>query len=240
MALSLEKSPKQRAGALSQPRLLPDVSPTSSGNLFRRRRLELLREMIEQVVAAQGSCHLLDIGGTRGFWGVWGDLFDWSKISITCVNHDPTHYAEGETRIEMVQGDARNLSAFSDRAFDIVFSNSVIEHVGQWDDMKAMAREVRRLAPSYLVQTPDFWFPIEPHSRALFLHWAPEPIGYRMVMTRAGGKWGRQKSVDAAMHHLHSARLLDVRQMRTLFPDATIRRERFLGLPKSILAIRQA
>jgi hypothetical protein len=137
------------------------------------------------------------------------------------------------------QGDACDLSFAGDGEFDIAFSNSVIEHVGLWRDMQKMANEVRRVGKMYLVQTPYFWFPIEPHARTPFIHWLPDSMKYRIVMWRKCGYWGKQDSVSAAVETVQSAIMLDGRQMKSLFPDAEVRRERFLGLTKSLIAERR-
>ena len=104
--------------------------------------------------------------------------------------------------------------------------------------MSDMAREVRRVARRYLVQTPNFWFPIEPHARTPFLHWLPESIAYRVVMSRKCGFWAKQDTVSGAVKTVQSAKLLDMRQMQALFDDATILRERFCGITKALIAIR--
>lgn len=215
-----------------------DVSPSSTGNAFRRRRLELLRGLIDAALAGGGTCRVLDIGGTINFWDTWRDMIDWDRVSITCVNADLDHASEGTRRVAMVKGDARDLRDIADGAYDVAFSNSVIEHVGLWRDMEAMAREVRRVAPRYLIQTPYFWFPIEPHARTPFLHWVPESIAYRVVMMRRCGFWRRHDTVAGAVRQVQSARMIDGRQMAALFPDAEIRRERFMLMTKSLIAIR--
>jgi hypothetical protein len=110
--------------------------------------------------------------------------------------------------------------------------NSVIEHVGRWDDMAAFANEVRRPAPRYFVQTPYFWFPTEPHARTLFLHWMPESWRYRILVQRT------LVCVGEAMKWIQMAVLLDKRQLKHLFPDARTVAERFFGLTKSLYAIR--
>ncbi len=165
-----------------------------------------------------------------------GGNLDWTRVKVTLVNlmaADVNHKG-----IESVVGDARQLDRFSDRAFDLVHSNSVIEHVGQWNDMASMAAEVRRLVPRYYVQTPYYWFPIEPHARFPFLHWMPEPWRYRILMKRTCGFWPQQPDLGRAVAMIQSAILLDMRQFRYLFPDAKITVERFLGMRKSLLAIR--
>lgn len=217
-----------------------DVSSTSKDNKFRRERVLLLKSLIDQVLVEKPHCRIIDVGGTNGFWDTWKDLLDFNKLSITCVNVNPSHadFGDGIPTVTMQQGDARNLSFAADGEYDIAFSNSVIEHVGRWVDMERMADEVRRVAVRYLVQTPYYWFPIEPHARTPFLHWLPESLKYRILLHRTCGFWKRQDNVRDAMRTVQDATMLDIGQMTSLFPDATIKKERFMGVVKSVIAIR--
>ena len=218
-----------------------DVSPDSNRNQFRRRRVELLVELANEVVAQNGSCKIIDIGGTRGFWHVWKNNLPVENVTVTCVNMDIGHadYGDVDSRINVITGDARSLSFATDFEYDIAFSNSVIEHVGIWRDMRAMAAEVHRVSPRFIIQTPNYWFPIEPHARTPFLHWLPEPIRHRIVMSRKCGFWRKAKTKSEAVEIVQSAFILDYGQMRELFPDAEIIRERAFGITKSIIAIKR-
>ena len=217
-----------------------DIRPDSKGNRFRLSQVNLLKALISGALKHKSKCALLDVGGTYNFWQVWESEIDWTHTEVTCVNLNPHHANKGkeQSRVRMIHGNACNLSEIGDHEYDIVFSNSVIEHVGSWQNMSDMAREVRRVARRYLVQTPNFWFPIEPHARTPFLHWLPEPIAYRVVMSRKCGFWAKQDTVSGAVKTVQSAKLLDVRQMQALFDDATILRERFCGITKALIAIK--
>lgn len=213
-----------------------NIEPNSASNRFRQRRFSRFRKIIDQVVAEKGACKVLDIGGTAAFWDTFGTGLDWKNLHVVILNL----FADGSAneRIEFVSGDARDVKEFPDQAFDVVHSNSVIEHVGSFGDKMRMAKEVRRLAPRHFIQTPYFWFPIEPHARFPFFHWLPEPLRYRLVMNRTCGFWQRQADLSAAMMTIHDASLLDKTQMRFLFPESAILSETFIGLTKSIIAVK--
>lgn len=219
-----------------------DIAPDSTGNRFRAARIALLRSLIDAALSEKSTCRVLDIGGTYDFWHVWREEIDWSRTEVVCVNRNPAHAAssQAQSRVTMVQGSACHLEGIGDMSFDVAFSNSVIEHVGLWGDMQAMAREVRRVAPRYLVQTPNYWFPIEPHARTPFLHWLPEPWACRIVMARKCGFWPKAATMSEAVATVQSARLIDHAQMCALFEDADVRRERFLGFTKSLIAVKGA
>lgn len=214
----------------------PYAQPSSLPYRFRARRFAAVKSLIETTLAAKGHCRILDLGGTERYWDVAGDLVSRPGVEIDLVNLDTTPV--GRSMFRSFAGDASDLAMLDDMSYDLVHSNSVIEHVGTWERMMRMADNVRRLAPRYYVQTPNFWFPLEPHFRAPFFHWLPEQLRYRVYMNMRLGFRGKAPSVDAAMRSIQGACLLDQRQMRALFPDADIRRERVIGLTKSWMAVR--
>lgn len=204
---------------------------------FRQRRFALLQPVIERIIARKGHCRIADIGGTEYYWQIAGDFIARAAVEIHLINLEKAATIGGKFTTHA--GDACRLAAFADDSFDLVHSNSVIEHVGDWRRMTAMADEVRRLAPAYFVQTPNFWFPYEPHFRAPFFHWLPEPVRARLLMRFNLGFGGRRATLDAAMQGLQSSNLIGEAQMAALFPDARIAREKVFCLTKSLMAIRE-
>jgi len=213
--------------------------PRSIASRIRKRRLAPLVRLIEGCRAKHGRVRILDLGGTEEYWGLLPDgVLDANDVEVTLVNVPGSRPPAAGGRFHFVEGDACDLSQFPDGAFDIVHSNSVIEHVGDWPRMVAFAREVRRLAPSYFVQTPNFWFPIEPHWMMPAFHWLPAPVRVQMFMRFDLGHARRTDTVGAAVLLVEHARLLDRRMFKFLFPDAQHITERVLGMSKSLVALR--
>jgi len=173
---------------------------------------------------------VLDVGGT---------LLNWKFAEfiprLTILNINPPN--EGlMPGVEWVIGDARCMG-FKSTSFDVVFSNSVIEHVGGWEDQLNFAEEIRRVGKRYFVQTPNYWFPIEPHLLAPFVHWLPRRVGEMLLLICLRSLI--TMSVSNSKKIFDEVRLLKPNEMRILFPDAKIVFEKFLGLPKSIYAIKE-
>lgn len=204
---------------------------------FRAKRFKRVLGLIDDIVAREGRCRIADIGGTRYYWDIAGDEIARRPVEITLIN--PKEAARSEGAFAWLDGDATDLAGVDDMSFDLVHSNSVIEHVGDWSQMRAMAANVRRLAPAYYVQTPNFWFPYEPHFRCAFFHWLPEQVRYRLVKRFALGFAGAKGNVADAMTRVQSARLLDRGQFVALFPDAEMSSEKVCGLTKSLIAERR-
>lgn len=210
---------------------------------FRARRNRALKQRIEVMAAERGGrLSVIDLGGSAGYWAALG--FDWMRshgVRVTCINYEPrelTRNSPGNDLMELRQGNACNVDA-PDNSFDFVHSNSVIEHVGRWSDMAAFAGEVRRLAPSYYVQTPYLWFPIDPHFfRVPFFHWLPVAVRARLVSRFKVGHATTRGDLAKAMRIVQSSDILDRAQFRTLFPDARHRFEMAGPLPKSMIAER--
>jgi hypothetical protein len=200
-------------------------------NRFRKVRGRILKAQIAALAThLRRAINVLDVGGRPDYWENVG-LENVSSIEI--LNYNEAEFSRpAPSNIFLFKlGDARDLIAYPDKSVDMVHSNSVIEHVGRWEDMQAMAREVRRVGKSGWIQTPAWEFPIEPHFQAPFLHWFGQPMRRRMMMLSS-----RYRKFDTAKRRQHVDRinLLSKDEVRTLFPDCAIRTE-WLLLPKSYL-----
>ena len=149
---------------------------------FRLARFSVFLDLINSIRTMDRPLRILDVGGIEAYWRDKKKLII-RPAEITLINLEGGQPADKS--FVVLQGNGCHMPQFADNSFDVVHSNSVIEHAGKWSEMMAMASEIRRIAPNYFVQTPYFWFPIEPHARAPFLHWLPEPVRLRLVMAHA-------------------------------------------------------
>jgi hypothetical protein len=184
--------------------------------------------------AVTNETRILDVGGTP---------FNWSLLDVqprvTIVNM-PRAREAFDAQFRSVFADGRALP-FPDRSFDIVFSNSVIEHVGSFESQRQFANEIARVGRAYWVQTPNRSFPVEPHLLTPFLHFLPARWQRRVARKFTVWSLIERPTPDRwdfyIEHYLRDIRLLTTADLRRLFPDAKIVRERLGGLTKSLIAM---
>ncbi len=188
------------------------------------------------------TVRILDVGGTSEIWQLLNLSRDQkSDQKVVMINMPRAGSDVNSGNLQHVYGDGCNLP-FADQSFDIAFSNSVIEHVGDADAQRRFADEIRRSAKGYWVQTPNRYFPIEPHLLTPFVHLLPRawaaPIVRRFTVWQFLFRPTEDRRHFYVEHFLADIRLLSAREMQRLFPDAVILRERFLFLTKSLVAYR--
>ncbi len=194
---------------------------------MRRARFALFLELLGRL---PGHVEILDIGGTQEFWSLMlpGDPGD---IRVTLLNLE--HQRVSSRHFVSASGDARAMPQFADRSFDVVFSNSVIEHVGSYVEQAKMAAEIRRVGKRYFVQTPNKRFPLEPHFLFPWFQYLPAAIRGGMLQRFNVGWYQRIPDAAAARAEVDSIQLLTRRRFVSLFPGAGLHVERFAGLAKS-------
>src|SRR6476646_9610833 len=134
-------------------------NPGSLTARLRLKRFAFFRMLIDRL---HSQCvHILDVGGTSDFWlGMLNAAG--TNWQVTVVNLELVQPTTSLPWLRFAIADATALP-FADRSFDVVFSNSAIEHVGGWNEQQLMAQEIRRVGKRYFVQTPNYYFPMEPH-----------------------------------------------------------------------------
>jgi hypothetical protein len=206
-------------------------SPRSIGARTRAQRWQLFGRLFPDIA----EMHVLDLGGTTEWW----HRAPVRPASVTILNlNEPGETSENW--LQPVMGDAcaaRQALTAAGQAirYDMVFSNSLIEHVGGHAARSALADEVRALAPRHWVQTPYRYFPVEPHWLFPGLQFVPmaarAPLAARWPLAHS-----RPADKASAMSEVQWTELIGIAELRAYFPESEIRRERFAGLTKSIVA----
>lgn len=199
-------------------------------NRFRSARGKILHKKIMDLRAELGrDITVLDVGGRPDYWQNVGTEGCGKIILVNYLAEELERMEVDESLFEKEVGDATDLKGHGDQHYDLIHSNSVIEHVGNWDKMAAMASEVMRVGRAGWVQTPAFEFPIEPHFRLPCAHWLPAPLRRAYIKLYPYGK----NSLSERRSMVDWINILSYAEVKALFPGRDIYIERLAFLPKS-------
>lgn len=214
---------------MSKIKIVDLVDPDRPGSLTYRLRQQRKEEFTRRFPNL-ADMRVLDLGGTAVSWRVSGLRAD----SVTVVNLDDSPDS-GEPWMKIVRGDA---CAGGFGQYDLVYSSSLMEHLGGHARRQQFADVVRESAPSWWIQTPYRYFPIEPHwifPGFQFLSFRARVMvsqHWRTIHTPA------IKDRAAAIESVASVELISATEMRAYFPTSEIWFERIAGIPKSLVAIK--
>jgi hypothetical protein len=192
----------------------------------RKRRMDAFIDRM----GVTGDTKIIDLGGNPSIWSCVPQRLDLTILNLPgwTEKETATHH-----NVRFLEGDACDLPQLGAGQFDLVFSNSVIEHVGSDERQDAFAATVKRLAPRYWVQTPAIWFPVEAHTGIPFWWFYPETV--RGAILR---RW--HDKIPAWTESMAEIRVLSRDRMERLFPGARMYVERMAGIPKSYAAYSAA
>lgn len=201
------------------------VSPAIT--YFRAKRVKKFGSMYPNL----SEMSVLDVGGRPIIWKLLEQECGVRPGKLIILNTE--NELDCGSNYECVVGDGKNLP-YADKTFDLVFSNSVIEHVGNEAEKLAFAKECLRVGKNIYIQTPNRWFPVETHLVTLFIHWFPQKwftklsfISIRFLFLLGN----RQQFKDI----VSGIALVDKAQLQFFFPQKKIVIERFFGLAKSFI-----
>jgi 2-polyprenyl-3-methyl-5-hydroxy-6-metoxy-1,4-benzoquinol methylase len=203
--------------------------------ISRKRKIDLFHKTFQ----LNEKTKILEIGSEINFNGIRGlqliDTYQWKKnitasnISPEHINNIKKHYPE----INAVVADASALP-WPDKSFDIVFSNAVIEHMGDYAVQKKVAQEIMRVGKSWFITTPNRWFPYEFHMRLPFVTWAPGTL-YRQIGTILSYNHDLHKYTQGIRYD--DLRLMTRRELKKCFPGSKVMKQRVTFMPETILVV---
>jgi hypothetical protein len=191
----------------------------------RRRRMQAMLGLMR----LHEGTSVLDLGGDPRTWE--HEFLPPLRIKILNLPEMIQKTGDLQHNLEYIEGDGCDVKGLAANSMDLVFSNSVIEHVGGAERRAQFAREVRRIGRSYWVQTPSIWFPIEAHC-GMPLWWCyPRRLRERILR-----RW--REKLPAWTDMIEGTTVVKRAELRKLFPDAKIKVERVFGIPKSYIAFK--
>jgi hypothetical protein len=213
-------------------------NPQSISAKLRGRRVQWFVQRAES--CGLSNAHLLDIGGTIDYWEMNARYVPDGLISnIDIVNLPPAQETTRKTNgmtLNAYIGDALDSSTLRQKQYDVVYSNSVIEHVGNLRSQHQMAAIIQDTGKYYWIQTPAKSFPIEPHFYFPFFPYLP--LGLRAFLHQRFTMGFVDKEPDwiQARIECEDTRILTGRELRHIFKGCELVKERVFGMCKSYTA----
>lgn len=194
----------------------------------RGQKMRLLREFIVTTNAKS----VLDIGVGAEWEGAQNTLHEAKSEGfininrlVACGVEDLTNLRAKYKKSIFVYGNGLTLP-FESNAFDIAYSNAVIEHVFPVNERLNFVKEMLRVAKCVFITTPNKWFPIEVHSRLPFVHWMPASLNNKILKLVGLSQLSRGSYFEP----------LNIRDLSLCFPENVIPEIRLGFLRMTIIA----
>jgi SAM-dependent methyltransferase len=204
--------------------------------LASRLSLNVRRKMFHFFMDAlrpQPDSRVLDVGVTSDGRFAESNYFEQMypyPHNITCVGtEDGSHLETRYPGLTYASVSPHEPLPFADRAFDIVFSNAVVEHVGARADQARFVSEICRVGRAFFVTTPNRWFPFEHHTGLPLLHYLPATVHRALLRHTRYRYWSEEANLN----------ILTARRLAGLFPNGTavqVRSISLFGLPSNLVA----
>lgn len=214
--------------------LLYNANQTNENSVSSKQRKKRFEYFKEYCSKLKKPLKIIDIGGSDYYWKSLGFNGD-ENFNIDIINIED-QMTESFKNISFIKKDVRDLGFIKDKEYDLVFSNSMIEHLRSFEEQKKLAKEIRRVGKNYFIQTPNYYFPVEPHFLLPFFQFLSDDMKTKLVNKFDLGWFKKQTDIVKAKELATSVNLLKEKDLKKLFPDCKIYREKYLLLNKSFIA----
>lgn len=203
---------------------------------FRRKRLAELLKIYPNLE----NYSVLDVGGRPFMWDLLKEFHGVAPKRLVLLNTPSEKLLPESENYTVKIADGCHLPYEND-SFDLVFSNSVIEHVGNKEEMTQFSRECDRVGKHIYIQTPNRWFPVDAHLGVAFIHWLPRPLYKKLCFLSLRYPFTINNPAEKKNFDLEfeTTRLLTLGQLKRLFPGNRIVPEKFLFFVKSFVVVSQ-
>ncbi len=216
--------------------LLYNANQTNNGSISnnnRKKRLDFFEKFTDKL---SKPLMILDVGGSDYHWR--NSVFANDKNYYITIVDTELQNLNGFRNVCFIKRDAENLGFFDNKEYDIVYSNSLLEHINTFERQMMVAEEIRRIGKHYFVQTPNYYFPLEPHFLFPFFQFIPVQLKTKLIMKYNLGWFEKESDEFRAKEIVSSIRLLKKDELKKLFPDANLYTEKYMLLSKSFIAYK--
>ena len=177
---------------------------------------------------------VLDVGVTSDDTFIESNFFEKFypyKNNITCVGTENGIFLEDKFKgIKYIQVKTGENLPFTDKEFDIVFSNAVVEHTGNKEQQSFFIGELCRVARLFFITTPNRWFPVETHTGIPLLHYLPKEKFRSIIRGTKYDYWSYENNLN----------LLSAKEFREIFPadsrvNINIKKVKLLGITSNLI-----
>jgi len=214
--------------------LLYNANQKNENSISSRQRKKRFEFFLKYCSELHKPLKILDLGGSDYYWQSLNFTDNENyKIEILNIENQNT---ENFKNISFLKKDVRDLSFIKDKEYDLIYSNSLIEHLNNFDEQKKLAKEIQRTGKKYFIQTPNYYFPVEPHFLFPFFQFLSVDMKTKLISNFNLGWFEKQIDIVKARELANSIKLLKEKELKEIFPGCKIYKEKYFSLNKSFIA----